>query len=223
MKALIVGASGLIGNELLKAILGHPIYTSVVILVRKKLLIEHSKLTQLIFNFDNPDLNNDLLAVDVVFCTLGTTMKNAGSKEAFIKVDYEYPLLIAKLCVLKNIPQFHIVTAMGANLNSSIFYNQVKGRIENDIQQLGIKYTIIYRPSMLLGQRNEVRNGEKIGQVIMSFLDFAFVGSLKKYRAIKGTTVAQVMLQMSLKADNMHQVLESNNIENIYQTFHPIK
>ena len=214
MKAILVGATGLIGKHLLNQLLNSEKYTKLKVLSRKKIALEHPKLVQVIVNFDQLSNYKDEFDADAVFCTLGTTMKKAGSKEAFITVDYTYPLTLAKICSEKNIPQFHLVTAMGASSNSAIFYNKVKGDIESAISKLNLLSVFIYRPSMLIGHRNEVRNGEKIGQVIMQFLNFAFIGPLKKYRAIKGETVATAMLKQSLQASKGVMYLESDTIEN---------
>lgn len=213
MKAVIAGASGLIGNELVHLLLKQDSYKEVIILVRKKIDFTHPKLTQLVIDYDHPGADFQNLEADVCFCTLGTTMKKAGSKEAFLKVDYTYPLMLANHCKEKAFDQFHIVTAMGANETSSIFYNQVKGKIENDIQKLALNKLFIYRPSMLLGERSEFRMGEKIGQILMISLSFLFMGPLKKYQAIKGKTVAQSMINNSLKSNQKLNILESDQIQ----------
>jgi uncharacterized protein YbjT (DUF2867 family) len=215
MKAIIVGASGLIGNHLLNLLIANQSYTNITVLVRKKLTIEHPKLIQKIVDFDKLYDYKELFIADVLFCTLGTTINKAGSKEAFMKVDYEYPFELAKICKETNIKQFHIVTALGANSTSSVFYNQVKGRVEEAIKQLSLNNFSIYRPSMLLGNRDELRIGEKIGQVIMSVCSFLFIGPLKKYKAIKGSTVAHAMMHQALLNKSGLYIFESDEISEL--------
>ncbi|MEI6312248.1 MAG: NAD(P)H-binding protein [Bacteroidota bacterium] len=212
MKAIIVGATGLVGNELLHLILEHVSFSHVKVFVRHKILLEHPKLEQIEIDFNQLHNYAHEFNGDMVFCTLGTTINKAGSKDAFIQVDYTYPLQIASICAQQNISQFHLVTAMGASSSSNIFYNKVKGNIEEAIQKLTLETFVVYRPSMLLGNRKENRVGEKIGQILMTSLDFMFVGWLKKYKAIQAKDVAKAMIIQSLKNKKGFHVIESDKI-----------
>ncbi|MFT7421704.1 MAG: hypothetical protein ACI8UX_002191 [Psychromonas sp.] len=192
--ALIAGASGLIGQELVKYLLASSLYDKVIILVRRKTNLEHDKLMQEIVDYNNLDLSK--IKADHVFCTLGTTIKKAGSKEAFREVDELFPLDIARQLYKNGAEMYSIVTAMGANAGSSIFYNKVKGEVENDLQKIGFKHLGFFRPSMLLGERKERRLGEEIGQTVMSWLDFL---TPSDFKAIHVEKVALAMLQYAAK------------------------
>jgi len=208
--ALVAGANGLIGNELVQLLLVHPSYASVHILVRQKISLVHPKLHQHIVNYDT--LKLEQLQPDHVFCCLGTTIAKAGSKEAFVKVDKEYPLKLAKVIIDQGVSSFAIVTAGGANATSSIFYNKVKGEVEQGLQQLRFKHLGIFRPSMLLGKRSEKRSIEKMGQRVMVFLDFLIP---KRYKAIQASRVARSMLIFALNSPAGVSIYESDvmNIE----------
>jgi uncharacterized protein YbjT (DUF2867 family) len=213
--ALIVGATGLIGKSCLYELLENTSYTKVIALVRKPLAIKHHQLHQLVVNFDELDsLTNELIADDV-FCCLGTTIKVAGSQENFRKVDLEYPLKVAELTLQNGATQFLLVSAMGANTQSSIFYNKVKGEVEERIGALGFLSFHIFQPSLLLGARKEFRLGELIGKAIMKGLSFLFIGPIKKYKAIPGSTVAKAMVAIALQQKAGLYIFESDSISSI--------
>ncbi len=205
--ALIVGATGLIGGHLTQKILNHASYTKVKVLVRKPLDFQHPKLEQIIINFDNFD--KSLVIADDVFCCLGTTMKQAGSKEAFYKVDFIYPFEIAKAAFQNGAKQYLIVTAMGADSKSLFYYNRVKGDIEKALTDLHFTTLLIFRPSLLLGERKDSRAGEGFASVIMKTFDFLIP---KKYKAIKGETVANAMLDLAQKEVKRKQIFESGEM-----------
>lgn len=189
---LIAGSTGLIGKQLLSLLLNDPETGKVTSLVRKPSGVNDQKLQEKIVQWD-AFMEDDLpLNVDATFCCLGTTMANAGSKDAFRKVDFEYVTKLAVFSQRKNIPQFHVVSAAGSNPKSMIFYNKVKGRMELEIQKLdGLRSIYIYRPSMLLGDRGEFRFGETMGKIIMKGLSFLIPKSAK---AIYDSQVAHAML-----------------------------
>jgi uncharacterized protein YbjT (DUF2867 family) len=222
MKAIIIGASGLIGNELLQLLLKHHSISNIKILVRNKIALEHPKLIQVIVDFNQLQNHVNEFEADMVFCTLGTTIKKAGSQKAFKLVDYTYPLHAASICKEKNIGQFHLVTAMGASRSSRIFYNKVKGNVEEDIQKISLETFVIYRPSMLLGDRKEKRLGERIGQIIMHWLDFAFIGFLKRYKAIEAIDVAKAMILQACTNKKGFLVIESDKIAEIASHYRSI-
>lgn len=206
--ALIVGATGLIGGHLTLKILNHPSYTKVKVLVRKPLDFQHPKMEQIIIDFDNFD--KSLVVADEVFCCLGTTMKQAGSKEAFYKVDFTYPFEIAKAALKNGAKQYLIVTAMGADEKSMFYYNRVKGEIEKALNDLKFSSLIIFRPSLLLGERKESRSGEGFATIVMNTFDFLIP---KKYKAIKGETVANAMLALAQKEIKGKEIIESGGMQ----------
>ena len=203
--ALLVGATGLTGNLLLQLLLTNNDYENVTVYTRRTLGINHPKLKEKIIDFDT--LNETVQAEDV-FCCLGTTIKKAGSKPAFEKVDYEYPLRIAKLQQQVGSQNFLVISAMGANANSMIFYSRVKGKLENELQQLGYRSLYILRPSLIVGDRKEKRTGEKIGMILSAIINPILVGPLKKYKSVSAMAIAKAMMHFaSLNAIGNHIIL----------------
>ncbi|MBY0097155.1 oxidoreductase [Mesobacillus maritimus] len=210
--ALIVGATGLVGKELVDIVLNEPNYHSVTILTRKLLPLTHPKLEQIITDFDQLDQYQQHLQVDDVYCCLGTTIKTAGSQDAFRKVDLTYPLELAVLTKSLGAQKFLIITAMGADPDSKVFYSRVKGEIEVELKDLGFSALHIFRPSLLLGERQEFRLGERIGVILSPVLSFLMVGSLKKYKPIHAKVVAMAMYQASLLPKSGSFTYESDEI-----------
>lgn len=206
--ALVVGASGLIGKHLTQKLLASQYYNKVTIIVRKKRTIEHQKLEQLVMDFDKIDTSK--IIADDIFCCLGTTMKQAGSKEAFYNVDFTYPLNFAKAGLANGTKQFLIITAMGADEKSWIYYNRVKGEIEKALSDLRYPTLIILRPSMLAGEREHPRMGEKIGKVVMDFFAPLIPDN---YKVIAGEKVAQAMLELAQKGIKNKDIYESGSLQ----------
>ncbi len=196
--ALLVGATGLVGNELLRVLLESDRYEKVKVLVRTPISTNHPKFTQCLMNFDELDKYEEEFTVDDVFCCLGTTIKKAGSQEAFRKVDFEYPLHAAKLARKQGAQQFLIVSAIGADPRSSIFYNRVKGEIEIALSQLELPALHIFRPSLLLGKRNEFRLGERVSAMLSPVFSPLFIGKLNQYKPIQARKVAEAMYRTAI-------------------------
>lgn len=207
--AIVLGATGLIGKKVTEHLLKNDTYSTVIILVRKPLNINHPKLKQHIFNYDAID--NTLLKGDDLFCCLGTTIKTAGSKEAFRKVDLDYVVNVAKAAKENGINHFTVVSAMGANKNSTVFYNQIKGEMEESIKSIGFNSTYIIRPSLLLGDRKEFRFGELIGKFFMITLSFLIP---KKYRAIYDVQVAISMIHFMSHTEHGFFIKENDELLN---------
>lgn len=153
---------------------------------------------------------DDLAIVDDVFCTLGSTIKKAGSKDAFTEVDYHYPLIIAKHFYRQNASLFAIVTAMAANESSKLFYNQVKGKVEKSLRAIGYQHLGIFRPSMLSGQRDEYRLGEHIGTMFMQALSFIIP---QKYQVIEAEKVARAILAYADNPAINVNVIQSDQLQ----------
>ena len=205
-KALVFGGTGLVGNQLIHLLLADESY-QVTALVRKPMTVQNNRLTQVVFDFDHPD--NSVVVADEIYCCLGTTIKVAGSKAAFYKVDYEYVLSIATIAFTNGAKKFALVSSMGANKNSGIFYSKTKGAIEEAVTAIGYESLFIFRPSMLLGQRTEFRVGEKIGKFIMTIFSFAIP---KKYKGIEAKQVAKGMMAMMNSNKKGVLILESDRI-----------
>ena len=208
--ALIVGSTGLIGNQLVELLLDDDRYTQVTAIARTSLPFSHPKLKLIIADFDSIESQKEKLVADDVFCCLGTTIKSAKSKEAFRKIDFDYPLLIAKLTKALGAKQFLLVSALGANKASSVFYNKVKGEIEEAISSLGFESYHVFRPSLLLGPRIEKREGEQSMQKIFSAVSFLIP---KKYKAIESIKVARGMLAIAKKNVSGNFIHESNSLQ----------
>lgn len=194
-KALIVGATGLIGDFCLQYLLDTHIYSEVIALTRKPLLRSHRKLKSVITNFRDIEQILSKTKAEDICCCLGSTIRKAGSQQAFKKVDYELVVSIAKLMKRQGAEQFIVISALGANRNSKFFYNRVKGEMEQAVEALDYPCLHIIRPSLLLGSREEFRLGEKIGGSAALILNPLLRGPLKKYRPIHAESVAQVMVK----------------------------
>jgi uncharacterized protein YbjT (DUF2867 family) len=198
-KAIIAGASGLIGSELLNILLQRPDYAEVLILVRKELPIKHKKLVQLVIDFEKLDEHASAINGHAVFCCLGSTKKKTPDLAVYRKIDHDYPLDLAKLARQNGVEQYHLVSAIGADSKASNFYTKMKGETEDDIQKVGLNCLHIYEPSLLTGNRAESRPLERVASGIMKVIDPLLIGNLKKYRSIPAQTVAMAMFNESLK------------------------
>ncbi|MGM9927241.1 MAG: oxidoreductase [Bacillus sp. (in: firmicutes)] len=217
--ALVAGGSGLIGDELLQILLESPEYEQVIAIVRKALPIKHKKLKEIIVDFDRLQDFSDEFMADDVFCCLGTTIKKAKTKKEMFKVDVEYPIAVAELAKEQGAKGFYIVSAIGADKDSSVFYLKMKGQLETHIQKISYEQVGIFRPSLLLGEREEFRLGEKMGGMIATLFSPLMTGSLKKYRAIKGETVAKAMYMLAQKDKKGIHIISSEEIETMV---HPV-
>ena len=192
--ALIAGASGLVGSSLLQQLLADGQYEKIIVIARKPIGTSNSKLIEQTIDFDSIESFKINIAIDDVYCALGTTIKTAGSQQAFYKVDYTYVVNLGEWCALNNVKRFLIVSAMGAASKSGIFYNRVKGEMEEAVSKLSIVQIQVFRPSLLMGNRSEKRGGEKIAQAVMGLLGFIFVGKLLNYKGIHADVVARSMI-----------------------------
>ncbi|PXV61877.1 uncharacterized protein YbjT (DUF2867 family) [Dysgonomonas alginatilytica] len=213
--AILLGASGLVGSFLLDILLNSEEYSSVVIFVRKEIARKHPKLIEHIIDFDRLDKYADLVQGDDLFCCLGTTIKQAKTREAFKQVDYYYPLKFAAMAKENGVKQYLMVTSIGANANSSVFYLKTKGECEEAIKKLNISSTSIFRPASLLGPRKVVRPQEKIGEVVMKIFSFCLLGKLKKYKPIQAEKVAQAMYTVAQSPKAGFNVYESDHIQSL--------
>jgi uncharacterized protein YbjT (DUF2867 family) len=197
--AIIAGASGLIGRSLTQNLLQSKSYGQVIALVRKPLGVRHEKLKELTVDFDKLSEMTDFPKGDDVFCCLGTTMKKAGSKEAFYKVDFTYGYELAKAALNAGANRFFLVSAMGSNKNSRFFYNRVKGELEDKVSFLNYRTIYIFKPSLIRGVREERRPGEKFAQFITKFIPF--IGPWKKYRPIHADKIVDAMMKVARQED----------------------
>ena len=211
--ALLVGASGLVGRHLLQLLLHESMYERIAVLVRKPLAVSHTRLTQHVVDFDRLDHQKEIIRADDVFCCLGTTIRAAGSQEAFRKVDFTYVVQTAALASKNGTRQFLMVSSLGANVGSKIFYSRVKGEVEQAVSKLPFVGIYIFRPSMLLGERAESRPGEKAGIAVMKLFSFAMIGAWKKYRPIHAQIVANAMIRVASTGLQGVNIFESDRMQ----------
>lgn len=212
-RALLYGATGLVGRELLLLLLNSPEVDAVIAPVRRPLSLAHQKLAAPLVEFDDPAALAALPPADDVFCCLGTTIRKAGSQAAFRTVDHDYPLAAARAARAAGAKQFLVVTAVGADAKSGVFYSRVKGELEQALAGLafpgGVK---VFHPSLLMGDRAERRPAEAIAMGLMSATAGLFVGPLKKYRAIEGAGVARGLLRAALHEPEGNAVYEGESL-----------
>ena len=207
---MLLGATGLVGRECLRLLIGEPDVARVVALTRRPLVDPpaSTKLQAEVVDFDQLESRGDLFAVDQIFCALGTTIKQAGSEDAFRRVDYTYPICAAKLGVEHGARHFLLVSAIGASSTSRVFYNRVKGQLEDALRGLAYQSVTIVRPSLLLGDRPDPRVGEEIAKMIGWLVP-------GKYRPVQATTVAEALVRAARDdAPGMH-IIESDQISDV--------
>lgn len=199
--AVVLGATGLIGQHLVQELLQNEFFSKVRILVRRPLTINHPKADIQVVNFnDEKDIAARIDIGDVIFCCIGTTRKKVkGNKTEYRKVDYDIPIITARLGIQHGFNQFLIVSAIGANPIAANFYLQLKGCIEEDVTALPFESIHIFRPSILLGKREEFRFGENFGKVVMNAISFIFLGAWRKYKPIAAADVAKAMVAAANK------------------------
>lgn len=212
-KAIIIGATGLVGGQLLQELLKDNQFSEVLVLGRRSVNIQHAKLTEHLIDFDQPNAYGHLVQGDVLFSCLGTTLKKAGSKERQWKIDYDYQYEMAQAAQKNQVATYVLVSSSGANSKSKVFYSRMKGELEEAIQKLQFSRLLIFQPSLLLGDREEVRKGEKIGEFIGVFLTRYI---MKKYKPIQGLEVAIAMKNAYLNTDEKAvEVYELDEIFNL--------
>ena len=216
--AVVIGASGLIGNHLIEQLLNDEYFGTVRVLVRKSLAFNHPKLQQVIVNFNSiNDYTTKFGKGDIIFCCVGTTQKKVkGDKVAYEKVDHDIPVNAAQIGIDNNFKKFLVVSSIGANLISGNFYLRIKGKMEKDIKPFPFNCISIFRPSMLLGKRNESRPGEKAGQIFMQVIPFLFFGRFKKYHPIQAADVAKAMIAQSKNEEPGIHILEYPEMKKLF-------
>ena len=213
--AVVFGATGLVGKELINALLENNDFESITAVVRKQLILSDPKLKQIIVSDFSKLMDlEDKLKAGVFFCCIGTTIKTAGSKEAFARVDLEIPKNIARLAEAFSIQSLVAISSIGADVNSSNFYLKTKGEMEKAVREIYHGNLKFVRPSLLMGNRDEFRFGEKVSVAFMKGFGWLFAGPLKKYRGIYAHDVARSMIKISdLLSDKM--IYESDELQRL--------
>jgi uncharacterized protein YbjT (DUF2867 family) len=206
-KAIVLGASGLIGNQLVRLLLEDDSFSQVTLFVRKELSFSSNKLQQIILNFNDLEKHQNQFDGSVLFLCLGTTRKKTPNLEDYRAIDYGITLRAAKLAKSAGVEEVHLISAIGADSNSRIFYNRLKGEIETELKNIGFASTYIYQPSMLIGSRNESRPAELFFQKLMPFFDLFLRGKNAKYHSVTALKLAQALLNHHRKAEKGAHVL----------------
>jgi uncharacterized protein YbjT (DUF2867 family) len=192
-KAIVFGATGFIGSHLLRDLLDGPDYAQVIAVVRKPLTLSHPKLTVLIGDLASLPALKPQLVADEIFIALGTTRKHTPDEAEYYKIDHDYPVLAAEIARANGARSVFLVTAVGANAKSGVFYIRTKGEVERDILALGFDHTHIFRPSMILGQRDEDRPRERLLIAAWGVLNPLLLGPADRYRGLTGEEIARAM------------------------------
>ncbi|MBD3288162.1 NAD(P)H-binding protein [candidate division KSB1 bacterium] len=208
---LLAGATGLVGNEVLKLLAEHEQFDPLAIVTRRPISIPES-VHQHQVDFDRLSDYSEKIRGDVVIIALGTTLKKAGSKEAFYKVDFSYCYEIARLARDNGAAHLLLISSMGADQNSRIFYSRVKGELEAAVQKLDYPAISIFRPSLLRGDRKEFRLREEFGKIFDSLFSFLLPA---KYKSIHARTVASAMVNAALQDAEGVRIIESDEIKNM--------
>jgi uncharacterized protein YbjT (DUF2867 family) len=190
MKALVIGATGATGKDLVDILLHDADYTAVVIFVRTATQRSHAKLTEILTDFDNLEAVSQFIHGDVWFSCLGTTLKTAGSKDKQWHIDFEIPLKFAQIAKRNGIFSVVLLSAYGAKASSPLFYSMVKGKLEDQIEALAFQQYIIFKPAMLL-RENTDRSGERVTAPLLNFLNS--LGLFRKFRPLPTSVLAEKM------------------------------
>jgi len=218
MKVIIIGATGLTGSCLVEFLLQDFRIEQVIVVARRSTNIKHQKLIEKIIDFEN--LNQLSFDANIAISCLGTTIKNAGSKEKFYQTDFTYNFEFAKVCLKNDLQSFILMSSLGADASSKIFYSATKGQLEKAIMDLNFKHLTILQPSLLEGNRKEMRSGEKIARVMMKIFNPFFVGNLRKYRSIRIEDVARCIQAQLFRTEFGTKIIVSNLITEIAKTLY---
>ncbi len=209
--AILLGATGLTGNILLGKLLKDPSYEKIKLFSRSSAEKNSPKIEEHLIDMFQLENHSEAFKADVVFCCIGTTKSKTPDKETYKKIDYGIPVTAAKLAQQNGIETFIVISAMGADANSSIFYNKVKGEMQRDVLPQKVKNKYILQPSLLVGDRNEGRLGEKVATFFMQTFSF-FIP--KKYKIIEAETIAVAMILLAEKGYS-ESIITSEKIKEI--------
>lgn len=213
--AIILGASGLTGGLLLDQLINDERYESIKLFSRSKLEGLPNKVTQHIGDLLELEQFKSDFTGDQVFCCIGTTKAKTPNKDLYKKIDYGIPVSAAKLAKTNGIETFLVISALGANSKSSVFYNKIKGEMERDVLKQDIKKTFIFQPSLIGGDRKESRTLETIGKVVFKVIQPLFFGKLKKYKITDPENMAQAMINLANSKNYSEVIINSNDIKRI--------
>jgi len=212
--ALLFGATGAVGREVLHLLINDHRYDKIVVFSRKVIPIEHPKLEVILDALSDLDRIAGKIKGDELFCCVGTTSRKAGSREAFRKVDLDMPVSLARIASENGVDGFIVISSIGAGSKKTGFYLAVKTEMEEEVIQSEFKKLSIVRPSLLLSDRDEFRFGEEAGKVLDKALGWAMKGNLKKYRGIRTVDVARAMISI-MNMDRPKLTWESDELQEL--------
>ena len=212
--AIIIGATGLTGRLLLKKLIADDSYEIIKLFSRRGSGIESPKIEEHIGDLLDLEHFKEKFMADVVFCCIGTTSAKTKDRNIYRAIDFGIPATASRLARENHIPAFLVISALGANARSRIFYNRTKGEMEQAVLNQGIHHTFILRPSLILGERDEKRPGETVGAVLLKISNLFLTGRLRKYRAIEADTIANAMIRLA-KAKPNEQIVNSDSIQKL--------
>jgi uncharacterized protein YbjT (DUF2867 family) len=210
--ALVAGATGLVGSNLISLLIRNDYYNSIHVIVRKPYSLEHPKIHSHILSFDKLSSFNPKALIRDVYVCLGTTLKKAGNVENFRKVDLHYVLELAKWAKENRVQRFSVISSIGADKTKRNYYLYTKGEMEEELQRLGFDHLVILRPSLLLGERDEKRIAEKLGKYFMKVFSPLLFGNLRKYKPVKASDVANHMFIHTINSDKRVSIVENYQI-----------
>jgi uncharacterized protein YbjT (DUF2867 family) len=196
--AIVLGGTGLTGNLLINRLLAHDSYACIKLFSRKASGIKSEKIEEFVGDLFQLEHFKDDFTADEVFCCIGTTSAKTKDRVVYKAIDFGIPSTAARLARENNIPTFLVISSMGANTRSSIFYSRTKGEMEQAVLGEKIPHTYILQPSLIMGNRDERRMGESVGAAVLKFTNVVLVGRLKKYRAIEADCIAAAMIHLAL-------------------------
>lgn len=211
--ALIVGATGLVGSELVNELAANDEFGKIYVFSRRSLNFSHPKLENRIINFEQMSQVEAISGIDMCFCALGTTQGKSG-KNGLFKVDHDYVLETARWCKTNDVPTFAVVSSIMANAQGSSFYLRTKGKMEQGLSNLQFPSLYIFRPSLLTGKREEFRWAEKMGEYLYRLFQPIMVGKLRRIRSVSGLQVALCMIDHAMNPQSGTFTIESEKIQN---------
>tara|TARA_R100000935_G_C2828491_1_gene163652 strand:+ start:1061 stop:1720 length:660 start_codon:yes stop_codon:yes gene_type:complete len=212
--AIILGATGLTGGILLQKLLKDPAYGKVILFSRSPVAVKDEKIEEHLIDMFKLEAYGELFNADVVYCCIGTTKSKTPDENTYRKIDYGIPVAAAKLSNENGIETFEVISSMGSSPNSKVFYNRIKGEMEEAVLAQNIRNTYIFQPSLIAGDRVEKRFFENLAKNALKVLNFALVGPLEKYRSIHPEIIARAMIQVD-KQGFKHTRIQSNEIREI--------
>jgi uncharacterized protein YbjT (DUF2867 family) len=213
--AIILGASGLTGTILLHALIEDHRYESIKLFSRSKIEGLSNKVTQYIGDLLNLEQFKADFTADEVYCCIGTTNNKTPDKKLYKQIDYGIPVHAARLSKANGISTFLVMSSLGANAKSQVFYNKTKGEMERDVLQENITNTFLLRPSLIGGERKERRTLEKIAVFMFQIIQPLFIGSFKQYKIIEPKIIAQAMINLANNTSHAEVIITSNDIKRI--------